>query len=138
MIYLLGLLVQQGSESLDSVFVLVYIPGYQLRFEGISMAKISDIHCSVVIRLWKINSRGVNIISGHIFFITLVYSNIRKQFELIWNLKSPQYFSSQRVSYLPTLCYYLCFILYDFVTSHIINIKNCHNKKVSEYRPWPV
>ena len=27
------------------------------------------------------------------------------------------------------------FILYYFITSYIINIKNCHNNNVSEYRP---
>ena len=53
MIFFLGLLVSQGSESLNSVFVVVYIPGYQLRSEWISMPKISDTHRSVVIRLWK-------------------------------------------------------------------------------------
>ena len=38
---------------------------------------------------------------------------------------------------LPTL-YYLCFILYYFITSYIINIKIYRDKKVTEYRPWPV
>ena len=36
------------------------------------------------------------------------------------------------------ILYYLSFILYYFITSCITNIKNCHNKKVWEYRVWPV
>ena len=32
----------------------------------------------------------------------------------------------------------ICFILYYFITSYIITIKNCGNKKVLEYRSWPV
>ena len=32
------------------------------------------------------------------------------------------------------ILYYLSFILYYFITSYITIIKNCHNKKVWEYR----
>ena len=41
-------------------------------------------------------------------------------------------------TFLSTLHYYLCFLLYYFITSYIITIKNCGNKKVLEYRSWPV
>ena len=56
------------------------------------MAKMSDIHCSIAIRLGismfrhstdicVVNgSRGVNIIFGHFFVTTLLHISIRKQF----------------------------------------------------------
>ena len=56
------------------------------------MVKMSDICCSIVIRLTgsKLRclsdkcdangSRGVNFIFGHFFVTTLLYTNIRKQF----------------------------------------------------------
>ena len=56
------------------------------------MVKISDTHCSIVIRLGISmlrrstdtsvisGSRGVNIIFGDFFVTTLLYINIRKQF----------------------------------------------------------
>ena len=56
------------------------------------MEKMSDLHCSIIIRLGISmlrrsificvisGSRGVNIIFGHLFVATLLYTNIRKQF----------------------------------------------------------
>ena len=49
----------------------------------------------------------------------------------IWNVLS--IFLVKSFIFLPTL-YYLCFILYYFVSSYIVDIKNCHNKKVREYK----
>ena len=56
------------------------------------MAKMSGLHCSIIIRpgismlrcstfIFVISgSRGVNIIFGHFFVTTLLYTNIRKKF----------------------------------------------------------
>ena len=34
--------------------------------------------------------------------------------------------------------HFVCFILYYFITSYTIDIKNCRDKKVWEYRAWSV
>ena len=135
-----------GSENLENVFALVYVQRNKQHLEWISVAKMSDLHCSVVIKL-EISmlrrsiylcvisrSRGVNIIFSCFFVQTLLYINIRKQ--LVRISKVLNIFFLKSLIFLPSL-YDLCFISCYFITSNIIDIKIYHNTKVLEYRPWP-
>ena len=120
------------------------------------MAKMRDIHCSFVMKLggsMLLHStdicvisglRGVHIILRHFFVTTLLYTNIRKKFPWTKNLESLKNFSFFLLFFVHISFYIfsntsLLFMFYSyyFIATYIISIKNCYNKEVSEYRPWP-
>ena len=131
MIHLLCLFVEERSESLDSVFMLI----------NVIYSNVISLHCSMLMLYQYMCDYRFE--RGSLCIRTLLYRDTsqfqHKEINLGRNkFRVPKVFNIfllRSFIFLPTFHYYLCFILYYFITSYFINIKNCHNKVLSEYRP---
>ena len=93
------------------------------------------IFVGISISMWLVAREGSILywdisLSRHFFIPT--WGNNLHEFRNVLNI-----FLLKSFIFLPTL-YYLCFILYYFITSYVINIKNGRNKKAWGYRSWIV